>query len=74
MRTLDPATCLYSFWEGIPPAARRQIGMLFAASRTLVTVVVVQRSDPEPEAMMAELGFGRLSLVDNFPVEQSGAR
>ena len=35
------------------------------------TVVVVQRSDPEPEAMMAELGFGRLSLVDNFPVAHS---
>ena len=27
-----------------------------------------------PEAVMAELGFGRLRLIDSFPVSMAGAR
>jgi hypothetical protein len=44
MRTLDPATHAYSFWEGVPVCARRAFGRLFAASATLTGVAVVQRA------------------------------
>ena len=44
MRTLDPATHAYSFWEGVPTVARQAFGRLFAASATLTGVAVVQRA------------------------------
>lgn len=44
MRTLDPATHAYSFWEGVPGGARTAFGRLFAASATLTGVAVVQRA------------------------------
>jgi len=44
MRTLDPATHAYSFWEGVPGGARTAFGALFAASATLTGVAVVQRA------------------------------
>jgi hypothetical protein len=31
------------------------------------------RSEGGPEGHMSELGFGRLQLVDSFPVTMSGA-
>ena len=76
MRTLDPATQAYSFWEGVPVDARAAFGRLFAASATLRGLAVVQRAlrGAPPAAAMAELGFGRLRLVDSFPVSMSGAR
>lgn len=32
---LDPASHAYSFWEGVPPAAKEAFGRLFALSETL---------------------------------------
>ena len=42
--SLDPATHVYSFWEGVPPTARAAFGKLVAASRTVRGVAVVQRA------------------------------
>ena len=75
MRTLDPATHAYSFWEGVPVDARCAFARLFAASRTLRGIAVVQRAmrGDTPEEFMQDLGFGELRLVDSFPVTMSGA-
>ena len=42
--SLDPATHVYSFWEGVPPRARAAFGELVARSRTVRGVAVVQRA------------------------------
>lgn len=74
MRTLDPATHAYSFWEGVPVDARCAFARLFAASSTLRGLAVVQRAmrGDTPEEFMRDLGFGALRLVDTFPVTMSG--
>ena len=74
-QTLEPATHAYSFWEGIPLEGRAAFGKLFAASRTLRGVVVVQRAmrGDEPAAVMADLGFGPLLLLTSFAVTMSGS-
>ena len=74
MRSLDPATHAYSFWEGVPVDARCAFARLFAASTTLRGVAVVQRSmrGETPADFMADLGFGALQLLDSFPVTMSG--
>lgn len=74
--TLEPATHAYSFWEGIPAGARSAFGRLFAASRTLRGICVVQRSvrGQDPAAMMLQLGFGPLQLVTSFAVTMSGEK
>ncbi|GLC44004.1 hypothetical protein PLESTB_000218900 [Pleodorina starrii] len=73
--SLDPSTHAYSFWEGVPPSGKQAFGELFAASRTLRAVAVVQRAirGQEPAAMMRELGFGPVLLIANFPVKMSGS-
>lgn len=43
IRTLEPATHLYSFWEGIPYEAREAVGRLVARSSTVRGIAVVQR-------------------------------
>ena len=76
LHTLDPATHVYSFWEGIPGDARAAFGRLVAASSTIVSVTVVQRAMrcPDPAAVMdAEYGFGSLRLVDRLTVAMSGS-
>lgn len=35
IKTLDPATHAYSFWEGVPETSRRAFGRLFRASKSL---------------------------------------
>ena len=74
-QTLEPATHAYSFWEGIPLEGRAAFGRLFAASRSLRGVVVVQRAmrGDEPAAVMADLGFGPLLLLTSFAVTMSGS-
>lgn len=74
MRTLDPATHAYSFWEGVPVDARCAFARLFAASATLRGIAVVQRAmrGGAPEDFMEDLGFGALRLVDSFAVTMSG--
>jgi hypothetical protein len=75
VRTLNPATHAYSFWEGVPPSGKGAFGRLFAASATLRAVAIVQRAQRSgtPSDMMAGLGFGRLELVASFPVAMAGA-
>jgi hypothetical protein len=74
IQTLDPCTHAYSFWEGVPIDARVAFGQLFAASRSLRAVAVVQRSmrAADPAEVMAEFAFGELQLVQSFPVSMSG--
>ncbi|KAG2445539.1 hypothetical protein HXX76_000154 [Chlamydomonas incerta] len=73
--TLDPATHAYSFWEGVPGSGKRAFGELFAKSKTLRAVAVVQRAmrGQEPAAVMRELGFGPLILINSFSVSMSGS-
>jgi hypothetical protein len=76
MKSLDPATHAYSFWEGVPVEARVRFGRLFSSSKTLKSVAVVQRSmrkDDPAEEMDALYGFGSLVLVGTFPVSMSGS-
>lgn len=44
VRCLDPCTHAYSFWEGVPVEGKAAFGRLFAASRTMRSVAVVQRA------------------------------
>lgn len=76
MRTLNPATHAYSFWEGIPTDARCAFALLFQASTTLHGLAVVQRAirGNKPEDFMRDLGFGGLLLKDTFQVNMSGAK
>lgn len=74
VRSLDPCTHAYSFWEGVPVDGKAGFGRLFAASRTLRSVAVVQRAIRTcPVAYMADLGFGELVLVGSFAVSMSGS-
>ncbi len=76
VRSLDPATHAYSFWEGVPVDARVAFGRLFASSRSLRSVTVVQRSmrfeDPE-EVMEHGYCFGPVTLVETLSVSMSGS-
>eukprot|EP00887_Chlorella_sp_A99_P002183 scaffold21.g2183.t1 len=75
VRTLDPATHAYSFWEGVPPDGKAAFGRLVAASRSLRGVAVVQRAmrGAPPPGVMAALGFGKLALAQSFAVSMSGS-
>lgn len=61
--TLEPATHLYSFWEGIPWEAREAVGRLVAESRTIRGIAVVQRAmrgvAPEAEVRFGSSSFAR---------------
>jgi hypothetical protein len=76
VRSLDPATHAYSFWEGVPVDARVAFGRLFAKSKTLKSVTVVQRNmrfeNPE-EVMEHGYCFGPVSLVETLSVSMSGS-
>ena len=76
VHSLDPATHAYSFWEGVPVDARVAFGRLFAKSRTLRSVTVVQRNmkreNPE-EVMEHGYCFGPVTLVDTLSVSMSGS-
>ena len=62
--TLGEATHAYSFWEGLPPDAKRGLGRLVRASGTLRAFAVVQRGIRDgpgrrgPAEELAALGFG----------------
>ncbi|KAG2501386.1 hypothetical protein HYH03_001174 [Edaphochlamys debaryana] len=75
VKSLDPATHAYSFWEGVPGTGKIAFGELFAKSKTLKAVAVVQRAvrGEEPAAMMREWGFGPVMLISAFPVSMSGS-
>jgi len=77
LRTIEPATHVYSFWEGIPGGAREALGALVRKSRSVRGVAVVQRAlrggRNGAEGAMADLGFGVLRLEDSFPVAMSGS-
>ncbi|MEW5317448.1 MAG: hypothetical protein WDW38_008742 [Sanguina aurantia] len=71
--SLEPATHAYSFWEGVPASGKEAFGKLFAKSRSLKAVAVVQRAirKEDPSTYMSELGFGPLLLLKSFPVNMS---
>ncbi|KAF5841966.1 hypothetical protein DUNSADRAFT_10137 [Dunaliella salina] len=73
--SLIPATHAYSFWEGVPHSGKAAFGRLFATSKTLKAVAVVQRSmrGEDPAQLMQSLGFGPLLLISNFVVKMSGS-
>ncbi|MEW5307451.1 MAG: hypothetical protein WDW36_009846 [Sanguina aurantia] len=73
--SLEPATHAYSFWEGVPASGKEAFGKLFAKSRSLKAVAVVQRAirKEDPSTYMSELGFGPLLLLKSFPVNMSGS-
>ena len=77
--TLGAATHAYSFWEGLPPDAKRGLGRLVRASGTLRAFAVVQRGfrggpgRRGPAEELAALGVGPVRLVDQFPVAMSGS-
>lgn len=76
MKSLDPVTHVYSFWEGVPVDARVALGKLFMGSSTAQAICVVQRAMrcESPAAYMSEeYGFGPLRLVDTRKVSMSGS-
>eukprot|EP01026_Neomeris_dumetosa_P056851 TRINITY_DN5207_c0_g1_i4.p1 TRINITY_DN5207_c0_g1~~TRINITY_DN5207_c0_g1_i4.p1 ORF type:complete len:399 (+),score=52.02 TRINITY_DN5207_c0_g1_i4:210-1406(+) len=75
VKSLEPGTHAYSFWEGVPVEGRIAFAQLFANSDTLKAVAVVQRAlRHDPVEVMKGLGFGSLQLVDKFGVKMSGSR
>jgi len=76
IKTLDPVTHVYSFWEGVPVDARVGLGKLFRESSTARAICVVQRAMrcQSPAGFMSEAyGFGPLRLVDTRQVSMSGS-
>lgn len=76
MQSLDPCTHAFSFWEGLQEGSKRAFGRLFARSRTLRAVAVVQRAmrGRDPAEVMADLEFGPVLLIASFAVTMSGKR
>jgi hypothetical protein len=74
---LHGATHVYTFWQGMPLAAKQALGAMFKASSTTVAVAIVQPAIHRSEApvdMMRELGFGKLELVGSaLPVSMAGS-
>jgi hypothetical protein len=68
--TIEPATHVYSFWEGIPAHVQEKIVFLCNESTTLRSIAVVQRRVCNPHTLIGD-GF---ALVDSFPVTMSGSR
>lgn len=59
MESLDPATHVYSFWEGVPLSGKQGFGQLFAKSKTLkvrhaAACVGVWSFTPAPQLSMQE--------------------
>ncbi|GAX83438.1 hypothetical protein CEUSTIGMA_g10863.t1 [Chlamydomonas eustigma] len=74
--SLEPATHVYSAWEGFSTAAKEAVGERFARSRSAKAITIVQRSfrNRDPAEEMEELGFGSVELVKSLPVFMSGSR
>ncbi len=74
---LQGVTHVYTFWQGMPPAAQKALGAMFKASSTTVAIAIVQpaiRTWTTPVEMMAELGFGELELLGSaLPVSMAGS-
>ena len=76
VRTLDPATHVYTFWEGIPIAAKEALGSLFCQSKTCQAIALVQRalrSSKDESAYLSDLNFADCEVVKSFPVAMSGS-
>jgi len=75
LTALHEITHMYTFWEGIPTAAKHAVGRLVHASPHLRCVAVVQRSfrGASPEDHMLQYGFGPLKLLTSFPVSMGGS-
>ena len=75
IKSLDPATHVYTFWEGIPSVAKRALARLFCASRTCKAIALVQRAmrNKDPLLELHALGFARVKVVDSFAVKMSGS-
>ena len=67
--TIEPATHVFSFWEGIPYDMRERVAMLCRESSTFRSIAVVQRSTPNPTEIMGN----DFVLIDSFPVTMSGS-
>lgn len=75
VQSLDGCTHAFSFWEGVPFSGKEAFGRLFAASKTMRAVAVVQRAirQQKPEELMFELGFGPVMLISSFVVKMCGS-
>jgi hypothetical protein len=76
IKSLDPATHVYSFWEGIPSVAKRALARLFTQSHTCKAIALVQRAMRTKEGPLQELhqlGFAGVEIVNTFPVKMSGS-
>ena len=76
VKSLDPVTHVYSFWEGVPVVARAGLGKLFRESTTARAICVVQRAMrcvSPAKFMSGEYGFGPLRLLDTRKVTMSGS-
>lgn len=72
--TLSPATHAYTFWEGVCSEARQALGALFASSKTLGAISMVQRTMRcDPVAEIEGYGFGPVKLVGTCKVAMSGS-
>jgi hypothetical protein len=76
VKSLDPVTHVYSFWEGVPVDARAGLGRLFRESTTVQAICVVQRAmrcASPADFMCQEYGFGALRLLATSKVTMSGS-
>ena len=75
LESLNPATHVYTFWEGIPVQAKEALGALFSTSETCRAIAIVQRAmrNKDPANYLADLGFIDVNVVESFPVKMSGS-
>ena len=74
---LPPASCIYSFWEGMPPTTKKKLGTLVSHAPSIKCVAVVQKSmrSEDPATLMKTLyQFENLEFVTSFPVSMCGSR
>ncbi|UPR00887.1 hypothetical protein HOP50_06g42060 [Chloropicon primus] len=75
VRSLSPATHVYTFWEGIPTGAKEALGELFSTSGTCQAIAIVQRAVRNKDVLfyLDQFGFSDVCVATSFPVAMSGS-
>ncbi len=66
--SLEPATHVYTCWQGFNDEDKRGLGLAFRASATAKVLTIVQKSSSDIQRELELLGFGRLDMVGDSPI------
>ena len=75
IQTIEPATHLFTFWEGWSHISKSSLGDLFRESHTLQLAAIIQRAVREDPAHFFEdeYGFGPIECIQSMAVTMSGS-